>query len=226
MANHYEVLGVNSRARPDEVRKAYLELARELHPDRTLGASAADAERAARRMQEVNDAWRVLRDPDARAAYDRALAIRHGQRPSRASDRDHVPPRHAAEPGEEPDDLDTPFTSSPAEPGDVGVSVVRALPWLAVLLILGAIFVFTAFAGGGGDDPDRPQQLVGRCISSGPATAIVAVPCQGPNDGEVVLVANRASHCPDASSSIPMADRFLCVKPHNEIPTFTTTSAP
>lgn len=223
MANHYEVLGVNSRAEAEDIHRAYLELARALHPDRILGASAEEAERAARRMQEANDAWRVLRDPGSRAAYDRALAIRHGRRPTRASDRPEVPPRHAAAPGSEPDDLDAPFRSAPAEPGDVGVSVVRALPWMAVLLILGAIFVFTAFAGGGGD-ADDPQELVGRCVSSGPATAIVAVPCEGPNDGEVVLVASRASHCPAASSSIPMAEGFLCVEPHNEIPPFASTT--
>lgn len=225
MANHYEVLGVSSRAEPDEIRRAYLELARALHPDRTLGAEAQDADRTARRMQEVNDAWRVLRDPASRAAYDRALAIQHGRRPTRASDHRDVPPRHAAEPRQEPDDLDTPFRSAPAEPGDLGVSVVRALPWVAVLLILGAIFVFTAFAGGD-DDADDPQELVGRCISSGPATAIVAVPCEGPNDGEVVLVAERASHCPGESSSIPMAERFLCIEPHNKIPLSETTTVP
>lgn len=223
--NHYEVLGVNSRAKAEDIRRAYLELARALHPDRTLGAEAVDADRTARRMQEVNDAWRVLREPASRAAYDRALAIHHGRRPTRASDRPDVPPRHAAGPGHAPDDLDTPFHSAPAEPGDLGVSVVRALPWVAVLLILGAIFVFTAFAGGD-DDADGPQELVGRCISSGPATAVVAVPCEGPNDGEVVLVANRASHCPVGSSSIPMAERFLCVEPHNKLPVFEGTTVP
>lgn len=199
MATHYDVLGVSPTSAQEEVRRAYLALARELHPDRTLGTRVAEAELASRRMQQVNEAWRVLRAPASRAAYDRAIA------------------------GDD-DDLDTPFRSAPAEPGDLGVSVVRALPWVAVLVVLGAIFVFTAFAGER-QGPEQPDDLVGRCVATGSASAVVAVPCQSPNDGEVVLVVNRASLCPDGASSLPMVDKYLCLQPFNDTPVFTTTTA-
>ena len=225
MATHYEVLGIAPTAAQEDVRRAYLTLARELHPDRTLGASVAQAELASRRMQEVNEAWRVLREPASRAAYDRAIA--GGRRPTRPAAATTAPsaPRHLADDDDDPD-LDTPFRSAPAEPGDLGVVVVRALPWVAVLVILGAIFVFTAFAGNR-EEPAGPEELVGRCVATGSASAVVAVPCEGPNDGEVVLVVSRPSLCPDDASSLPLRDRYLCLQPFNDIPVFTpSTEAP
>jgi curved DNA-binding protein CbpA len=61
---HYDVLGVDVTASPDEVRAAYRLAARDHHPD--AGGDAG-------RMQEVNAAWHVLGDPVRRAAYDREL---------------------------------------------------------------------------------------------------------------------------------------------------------
>jgi len=62
---HYDVLGVAPSAPISEVRRAYVALARELHPDREGGD--ADA------MRAVNEAWATLRDPDRRASYDLGL---------------------------------------------------------------------------------------------------------------------------------------------------------
>jgi hypothetical protein len=166
-------------------------------------------------MQEVNEAWRVLREPASRAAYDRAhsLGRRSAPRPAAAA----PPPRQRIG-DQDDDDLDTPFVSPVAEPGDIGVTIVRALPWVTIALILGAIFVFTAVAGNNRNS-QGPQQLVGRCVSSGNVAAIVAVPCQGPNDGKVVLVVDRPSLCPDGSSSRPIeGNQWLCLEPNNPIP--------
>ena len=66
---HYEVLGVAPTAPTSEVRRAYVTLARQHHPDRSGGD--ADA------MRAINDAWATLRDPDRRASYDRGLGGVH-----------------------------------------------------------------------------------------------------------------------------------------------------
>jgi curved DNA-binding protein CbpA len=62
---HYDVLGVAPSAPVAEVRRAYVALARQHHPDRPGGDAAT--------MRAVNEAWTVLGDPGRRARYDRSL---------------------------------------------------------------------------------------------------------------------------------------------------------
>ena len=68
---HYEALGIAPDATADDVRRAYLRLAREHHPDRHAATPSTVVE-AERRMREVNAAWVVLGDPVRRAQYDRS----------------------------------------------------------------------------------------------------------------------------------------------------------
>jgi molecular chaperone DnaJ len=62
----YEVLRVQRDASEQEIKKAFRQMARELHPD--VNAHDPDAEE---KFKEAAEAYEILSDPDRRATYDR-----------------------------------------------------------------------------------------------------------------------------------------------------------
>jgi molecular chaperone DnaJ len=63
--DYYEVLGVAKGAAPEELKKAYRQMARKFHPDVNKEAGAED------KFKEVTEAYEILSDDQKRAMYDR-----------------------------------------------------------------------------------------------------------------------------------------------------------
>ena len=64
--DYYEVLGVAKGASAEEIKKAYRQRAKALHPD-----SNKDNPNAETQFKEAGEAYDVLKDPEKKAAYDR-----------------------------------------------------------------------------------------------------------------------------------------------------------
>ena len=74
--NYYEVLGIPSGATTDQIKKKYRELARKYHPD-----IAQDKALGQRLFTQINQAYRVLADPDRRAQYNSQLTASSAAKP-------------------------------------------------------------------------------------------------------------------------------------------------
>lgn len=71
----YKILGVSREASPQELKKAYRQLAKELHPDRN-----PDDKEAEERFKDVSGAYAVVSDAEKRKLYDQfgEMGLREG----------------------------------------------------------------------------------------------------------------------------------------------------
>ena len=67
--NHYQLLGVNPTASPQDIRRAYRELSKLYHPDTTELPDAI----ATQKFQALNEAYGVLSNPEERLTYDQKI---------------------------------------------------------------------------------------------------------------------------------------------------------
>jgi hypothetical protein len=122
----YAVLGVAPTASAEEIRRAYLKLARAHHPDYFVDAAPPTRMAAEARMRAVNDAWAVLGDPERRRQLE-ADRPPEPFRPLHEDDEDEPDPR---------DQPDVPYR--PAPPPTIGE---RARTMAPVLLFFAALAV-------------------------------------------------------------------------------------
>jgi molecular chaperone DnaJ len=66
----YKILGLDKKSTPEEIKKKYRSLARDLHPDKTEGDSALEE-----KFKAVSEAYDILSDPKKRAEYDEARSL-------------------------------------------------------------------------------------------------------------------------------------------------------
>jgi hypothetical protein len=147
--SHYAVLGVDAGASTAEVRKAYLRLAREHHPDFHTNERAATRAANEREMQRISEAWQVLGDPARRRAYDERWvradpADRSGRRASTRTARGPGPADYRFTPIDDGPDVDDAalLDDTPV----AGTAVSRTAQVVPAALFLGGSAVFAVGA--------------------------------------------------------------------------------
>jgi len=71
--DYYEILGAKRNASQPEIKKIYRRLARKYHPDVNPGNPSAEE-----RFKQIQEAYKVLSDPERRKSYDRPDYYRGG----------------------------------------------------------------------------------------------------------------------------------------------------
>lgn len=72
----YQLLGIDFRATPNEVARAYRQKMKSCHPDRFPAAQRDGMENL---CKQINNAYTVLKDPVKRQQYDRQMRIQEVQ---------------------------------------------------------------------------------------------------------------------------------------------------
>ena len=73
MKDHYQTLGLDRSASEKQIKQAYRGLCKQYHPDHNKSSDAHA------RMQEINEACRILSSPVRRAEYDQLLRLQEQQ---------------------------------------------------------------------------------------------------------------------------------------------------
>ncbi len=208
MATHYEILKVAETADQVEVRRAYHRAARRWHPDRFVDADTEEAEKAENAMRRVNQAWEVLGEPTRRKQYDRSLrggarTVADSGSQGSVADEDgviRIDPRLL-----DPDSLAARRQGYEKEVSYRTSLVLRVAPLAGLVLLLGAIFVFSAYARGGEDASTAttapgPSLGIGIeanvCVSVLQGPALLARPCDAGADGRVIGARQVDGVCP------------------------------
>ena len=170
---------------------------------------ASDAERALaeRRMREINEAWRVLGDPAARRAYDES---RLGRRRHTSANRPGPVGTTVVHTDDDLVDVLPPMTGLTA-------GLMRHLPWVAILVVFGVIFVATAYATTKHDPASavHPPVAAGSCVDVEPGPVAKEVSCDGTYDYRIVERVGSASGCtpPAQARRFDHDGNWDCVEP-------------
>lgn len=83
MTDYYKVLGISSSASPEEVKKAYFDMAKKYHPD-------SGDETELRKFHEVAEAYKVLSNLEDRQAYDTTVVAQDAAKKEVATGPEHA----------------------------------------------------------------------------------------------------------------------------------------
>jgi molecular chaperone DnaJ len=76
--DYYKILGVEKNASEQDIRKAFLKLSKQYHPDMQAGKTEEEKKEAESKFKEINEANEILSDKEKREYYDNFGSVNQG----------------------------------------------------------------------------------------------------------------------------------------------------
>lgn len=73
LLNYYDVLNCHPSDSIDDIKKSYQILVLKHHPDKQCSSSQSNGTNDIQQFYKIDEAWKMLRDPDKRKTYDAEL---------------------------------------------------------------------------------------------------------------------------------------------------------
>src|SRR5688572_20023607 len=67
--NYYDILGISKNATSKDIKKAYIKLSKEVHPDKVKNQD--DYQKANDNFSKISEAYTILSDSEKRKIYDK-----------------------------------------------------------------------------------------------------------------------------------------------------------
>jgi len=205
-ADYYQILGVEPDADQATIRRAYHAAARQWHPDRQPADGPANSERAEREIRLVNEAWEVLGNKQARLEYDRRIGTRATTSSSVQTGADNpdgvirIDPRLL-----DPAYMAARRQTQQSYQATKRSRVLTVAPLVALVGLLVAIFVFTAYANQD-NNTTTPSTLPGPqlgegieandCVTVMGGGSLIERPCDATAHGQIIGVRMPEGVCP------------------------------
>lgn len=90
--NYYQILGIQSNASNEEIRKAYLKKVKEFHPDKFQG----NTHLAEKLTADLNIAYTTLKDELSRKEYDKKISINSFSKNNATKSHDNTNPQQSS----------------------------------------------------------------------------------------------------------------------------------
>ena len=198
---HYETLGVARNADRETIRRAYLSIARDTHPDQRSAGSVQRSD-AESRIRAANAAWNTLGDKAKRQEYDRTLPDPVRRQAPRPTEPNLTDPR-------------------PAPPSGIVVSAQTASLWkwgpvaaavlIGLFLLIGSAYATSQDSSSTGTTVQTmaTRYTPGSCvvILAGDSGKIAQpVSCAQQFSNIVSLQVDSPRPCPPQTVAVPLAD--------------------
>ncbi len=213
----YQILGVPTNAKPEEIRAAYLAKARKLHPDNFRNASKRDQTRSEELMRELNQAWSTLSNREKRSKYD--LKLTSEKKDNRSYTSTNRTSYQVWTPEPTPEKTTHRYATKEEMELTWFAKLVRPIPLALIVVAVVVVAVIASIGIDNNDDSNRsvpvvkPTDPVLGCMNLGTGSQGIRVACvSGEFDATIYRIVTAGEECPNDLEAVYAGnEEMFCV---------------